>query len=89
MPDEVVTTPADEFHLEVSVTIYKNGQPWTRQMTESMQMDQSNAVIGQHLVVKAVEVPLMKMGIASAMAKDVGFLDKYNKAMEIARAPAA
>ena len=90
MTDEVVqTTPADEFQLKVAVTLYKNGKPWTRQMTKSMQMDQSNAVIGQHLVLKAVEAPLLKMGIASAMAKDEEFLKKYNQAMDIVKAPAA
>ena len=91
MDDVTQTTQApDEFHLEVAVTLYKNGRPWTRQMTESMQMDQTNAVIGQHLVLQAVEPPLLKMGIASAQAKDKEFLAKYSQAMAIvAAAPEA
>jgi hypothetical protein len=89
---DATNTPAvaDEFHLEVAVTLYKNGRPWTRQMTESMQMDQTNAVIGQHLVLQAVEPPLLKMGIASATAKDKEFMAKYSQAMAIvAAAPEA
>lgn len=60
MPDQPVTTPASEFQLEVAITILKNGVPWTRQTTQSMQMDQSNAVIAQHVVVESVRQPLFK-----------------------------
>ena len=47
-------------------------------------------MIGQHLVLQAVEPPLLKMGIASATAKDKEFMAKYSKAMAIvAAAPEA
>lgn len=77
MPDQPVTTPASEFQLEVAITILKNGVPWTRQTTQSMQMDQSNAVIAQHVVVESVRQPLFKMGIAAAVDKDEKFMEKY------------
>jgi len=72
-----VTQPADSFELEIGVRIMKNGKPWTRQLTESTSMDQTNAVIAQHVVVEAVKGVLFKMGAASAAAKDPEFAAKY------------
>ena len=84
------TTPAaDEFEMEVSVTIRKNGRAWTRQATESFQMDQTNAVIAQHVIIDAVRDPLFKMGIASATVKDEAFGQKYRDILAVVTAKPA
>ncbi len=80
---DATQAPADVFEVEASVRILKNGKPWTRQLTESMQMDQTNAVICQHVLVESIKAPLLKMGIASASVKDPEFEKRYGEIMAL------
>ncbi len=80
MTDPVVTNEApaaDDFAMHVTIGFTRNGKPWTSASTESFSMDQTNAVIAQHVVISAVKDMLFKMGAASAAAKDPEFAAKY------------
>lgn len=74
---DATQSPADVFDMEVEIRFRRNGQPWTATGTESFTMDQTNAVIAQHVVLTAVKDVLFKMGAASAAAKDPEFATKY------------
>ena len=74
-----VAAPADEFSIEVSFVITKNGKPFSTTMTDSHGMDQSRAVITQQVCVSAIQQALFKLGAAAAIAKDPDFEAKYNE----------
>lgn len=88
---QTATAPlADEFSIEVSFTVTKNGKPFSTTMTNSHGMDQSRAVITQQVCIAAIQQALFKLGAAAAIAKDPDFEAKYSEVRNlVAFAPKA